>query len=239
MSDTQSVDLLKSQNEDLKNSVANLQDKVDELTKANSEAGIQKLESEIQSLSDKLEATEKELNEATANIDALNSEKTELSNQLKEVSEAKEELETQVTEAKEAQIKANRISHLVDGGVTKDVAEAKVETFANLNDEQFEAVAEDIIFASKMKDKEDDKEKKEDKSKASNDKSSDDISEDEAESKASEDVLENVEASDEPNLTVEASDNEEDSMKSIRSELQKVLASHLGYDIEDDETESN
>lgn len=238
MSDTQ-ADLLKSQNDELKQTVASLQAKVEEMTKASSEAGIKKLESEIETLGAKLEAAEKERDDAKAQIETLASEKDEISEQLTKANEAKEALEKEATEAKEAQVKANRISHLVDGGVNKEIAEAKVELFADLNDEQFNSVAEDVISAYKDKMKDEEK-KKDDKSDASDDDSSEeDASKDDAEASADEKVLDEAEANEEPNLTADASDSTENTEYQEQvNDLRAAIASRFGYS-DDEDADSN
>ena len=232
MSDTQ-ADLLRTQNDELKQTVAGLQAKVEEMTKASSEAGIKKLESEIEGLSAKLEAAEKERDEAKAEVATLTSEKDEISTQLTQANEAKAELETKVAEAEKAQVKANRISHLVDGGVDKAVAEAKVEVYASLTDEQFNAVAEDIIaVAEKMMDEE--KKKKGEKSECSDSSDDDDVSKDDAEASADDSVLEEAEADEQPDLTADASDSTEPTEYEQQvSELRAAIASRFGYGDED------
>lgn len=234
MSDTQ-LDLLKSQNDEFKQTIAGLQAKVEEMTKASSEAGIKKLESQIEALSAKLEAAEKERDEAKAEIKTLSSEKDEISEQLTKANEAKETLEKEVSEAKEAQVKANRISHLVDGGVNKDIAEAKVEVFANLNDEQFNVVAEDIISAAKKHMEDEDKKKKEDdKSDASDDSSDDDVSKDDAAANVDDNVLDNAEADEQPDLTADASDSTEPTEYEQQvNDLRVAIASRFGFVDED------
>lgn len=238
MSDTQ-VDLLKNQNDELKQTIASLQAQVTEMTKASSEAGIKKLESQIETLSAKLEAAEKELGEAKEALATASSEKDQISEQLTKANEAKAELETKVAEAEKAQVRANRISHLVDGGVDKAVAETKVDIYANLTDEQFNSVAEDIIaVAEKMMDEE--KKKKGDKGKTEcSETSSDDISQDDAEASADDSVLEEAEADEQPDLTADASDSTEATEYEQQvSELRAAIASRFGYS-DDEDADSN
>ena len=247
MADNLSVDLLTKQNEKNETTIASLQAKVDELTKASSEAGVKTLETQVSELSSKLEAAEKARDEAVASVENLTSEKEELSSQLTEANEAKATLQQEVDEAKAAKVIADRVAHLVDGGVEKEVAELKVETFASLNDEQFNSVAEDIIAAvqaGKMYDGKDGK-KKEDKEAEAEDKkeeekkkdaeASEDITEDPAEASADEAVIEEAdatEAEEEPVLSAEASDDASDT-ESLREELRSALASRLGYEVEE------
>ncbi len=246
--DNLSVDLLTKQNEKNETTIASLQAKVDELTKASSEAGVKTLETQVSELSSKLEAAEKARDEAVASVENLTSEKEELSSQLTEANEAKSALQQEVDEAKAAKVIADRVAHLVDGGVEKEVAELKVETFASLNDEQFNSVAEDIIAAveaGKMYDgKKEDKEDKEDKDAEASETEevvAEDITEDPAEASADEAVIEDADASEveeEPVLSAEASDDNTET-ESLREELRSALASRLGYEVEVKEEEAS
>jgi len=240
MSDTQSVDLLKSQNDEFKTTIAGLQAKVDELTKASSEAGIKSLESEVENLSAKLVAAEKERDEALANVETLTSEKIEISDQLTVAMKAKDAMEKEAEDAKKAKVKADRTSSLVEAGVEKDVAEAKVELYDNLTDEQFASIAEDIVAAKMHKEEKKDKKEEEEAmyKKDAGMKSKSDESEDSAEANADESVLEEAEASEEPTLTTEASDVSEKTEFQLQVEdLQAAIASRFGYPTDEEDVE--
>ncbi len=232
-----SVDLLRSQNDDLKQSVASLNDKVEKLTKSASEAGVKALEGQVEDLGGKLEATEKERDEANATIVTLTSEKEALGTQLTEANEAKDVLEKVATEAKEAQTKADRVASLVDGGVDKEVATSKVETFASLNDDQFATISEDIIAAANFDKDAGRKDKKnDDKSGKASDDSSDDESRDSADANTK--VLDDADASsDEAGMSADASD-EVDETEALRADLRTTLAHRLGHDIDDEDDDS-
>lgn len=235
-----SVEFLKTQAAEQKDTITKLEAKINELVQAQTEAGIAAIKADAETLKNTLEATEKERDEALASVETLTSDKTDLSDQLAKATEAKEALDKELSEAKEAQTKADRIASLVDGGVDKEVATTKVEVFANLTDEQFEVVAADIVAAAFPPKKDDEKDDKKDKSKSS-DESSDDISKDDAEANADESVVDNAEASDdEVDLTVEASDddNEEaDKAEATRASIAMFLSARKGHQVEETETE--
>lgn len=148
MSDTLVAEY-KSQVDDLKKAVAKLSEQNDQLAKANSEAGVKALQTELAELKVKLTASQDEVAQQKKAVETITAEKNTLDTNLKTVAAAKAELEQQVATAKAEKVTADRVSKLVDGGIEKTVATTKVTTFANLNDEQFNAVATDLIAAAK------------------------------------------------------------------------------------------
>lgn len=100
-----------------------------QVAKANAEVEAQKAVAE--ELKSQVDATKKEVETAKAEVEKLTSANAELS--------------TKIETAEKNQTRAERIAKLIDGGVAKDVAEAKVEKFSALSSEQFDEVAEVII----------------------------------------------------------------------------------------------
>jgi hypothetical protein len=234
MSDTLSVDLLQKQNEELKATVANLQEEVKHSSKASIDEKVKAFEATISDFESKVEAAKKESDEAKAEVATLTEAKEGVEKELAEANKAKAELETQVSEAKAAQTKANRVSRLVEAGYDKEAAEAKVEPFASLNDEQFEVVACELVEAKKHMEKDD---KEEDKSKGSEDASSeeDQTADSTGEANANDETLENAEANSEPNMSASASS--EDEGESLRDELRVALGHILGSSDDDEQGE--
>lgn len=115
------------------------------LTKALAEVDEEKHAEVIKTLEDKTNASDKALETASAALTTSKASVAEAEAKNVELTKTNEELTKQVAETKASELRVNRISLLVDGGVAKDVAEAKVELFANLDDEQFKAVAEEIV----------------------------------------------------------------------------------------------
>ncbi len=202
---------------------ASLKTEIDARKKAEkevTEAGVEKLKADNEDLKKKYVAecetvvdTNKKLTESEKSVQGLNKE-------LEEVKESKSRLEKEMDEIKAAELRASRISTLVDGKIDKDVAAEKVEKFSNLTDEQFEDLAGELIEAQKDKNfppkkKDKDKEEDDDKDKASL--TVDDKTLDKTQAGA-EDI----------NLASEDNDDEDD-LKLVRSELQAAIASRLGH----------
>jgi len=101
-------------------------------------------------------------------------------------------------EIQASEVKANRVSTLVDGNFDKESAIAKVEMFANLSDEQFGVVATELISAVQAKAKNVDGSNDSDTSDATDTKDvdTDDAEKDSADAGATEDVLDGAKASD-------------------------------------------
>lgn len=223
MSDKTVDNLLQQQNTELKETVARLEDRVRELSNASITEKTKSLEGKITALEEKVTAAEEECDKLKAEIKTLTEAKETVDKELAEANEAKTELEKQIADAKAATIKANRVSRLVDGGYEKDVAENKVETFASLSDEQFEAIAIELVSAKKMGKKEDEEE--EEAQAGDETLSEDPTSDPTGEAVAGEDTLESVDPNGEPSMSVSAS--EEDDSEEIRIELRTALASRL------------
>lgn len=196
--------------ESLKAELATLRDSQN--TKA-----LETLEAKVSSLEADKNNLQVKLDEAVASISTLTDEKSNLATELDKITKANEDLTNQIKTAEEAQTKANRISSLVDGGVDKTKATEKVELFANLSDDQFNAVAAELIAASKALSTETPVEET----------PSDDPTVDGAESNADASVLENVEAEEEVTLASENEDGGEDSAEALRSELSATFAKLL------------
>jgi uncharacterized coiled-coil protein SlyX len=83
----------------------------------------------------------------------LDNEKTNASSLTNE----KNTLETRIValekEIGDTKIRASRLATLVDGGVSKEIAEQKIELYFALSDDQFNAIAEDLIEVVKCKNK--------------------------------------------------------------------------------------
>jgi len=233
------LNLLADQNKELKSSVADLQDKVDQLTKASSEAGVKALEANVSDLQGKLEASNSELTEVKASVVSITAEKDTVDTELTEAKKAAAKLEEEIAEAHAAKIQVDRVAHLVSGGVDKEVAEKKVETFADLSDEQFSSVADDIIAVANKDDKAADKKKADDKKKdaKASDDSDDDTSKDDADKDADASVLEDAKASDDLDLSTDATKEKEEALASLREELQMAVASQIGRDVQEDSNE--
>lgn len=147
--DNSMSDVLKDQLEALKKENASLASRVEDLQGQLSKADVEKYTSTIKEL-------ETELAKAKEDYEALAKKNEESSTSVKdskkkydELAKAHEELVKQCDELKSEKVTAARIAYFVEGEVEKAVATEKVETFSNLNDDQFKAVADTIIEAAK------------------------------------------------------------------------------------------
>ena len=251
------LDFYKNQVSELKASVNTLSEEKKELEAQLTEAGAKEYDAKIAELqvtiAEKDETIEAKVTESEALATELTETKTKLEEaeaKVVEVEQAKAELDAQLAQIEAEKVRASRISQLVEAGLETEEAEAAVEKFAELSDDQFEAIA--LMVAPKdKKDKKEDAIKKEEAAKKEEanmppalkealDKKKkkegegmktmkpptasleeDDITQDDAEAAAEEEVLEEVEASDEVALSAndEGSEDEFDSTRAALSDL--------------------
>lgn len=214
--------IYKEQAAKLEKTLAELEGKLAEANDKLSKAGIEKYTSQIEELTAKAAALETEKTDLHTSLEEAQAKVATATEQLDAEKTAKAELETKLAEITEAEAKANRVSTLVDGGITKETATEKVDTFANLSDEQFSVIATELINASKAQ--------------ATTETPTEETSEgneevpdeevDEAE--ASEEVLEEVETEEETTDLSVATETEIDDQTDLRNELQQAIAAHLG-----------
>ena len=251
------LDFYKNQVSELKASVNTLSEEKKELEAQLTEAGAKEYDAKIAELqvtiAEKDETIEAKVTESEALATELTETKTKLEEaeaKVVEVEQAKAELDAQLAQIEAEKVRASRISQLIEAGLETEEAEAAVEKFAELSDDQFEAIA--LMVAPKdKKDKKEDAVKKEEAAKKEEanmppalkealDKKKkkegegmktmkppkasleeDDITQDDAEAAAEEEVLEEVEASDEVALSAndEGSEDEFDSTRAALSDL--------------------
>ncbi len=191
------ADLLKAQETVAKSNIASLEQQIADLKAENSKA------------TETIEAKDKELSTAQEELKTLQAEKVK-------TDEAKAKLEKELEEVRASELEAKRVAMLVDGGIDKADASAKVKLFANLNDEQFEVLAKELVEAKKKKEKyEKDEEDDDDDASGSDDDSDVD---DSGEASAS---GTNVEPESEPNLSGE--DDTDAEALALRKEIASLL----------------
>jgi hypothetical protein len=192
--------------EDLKTQNIELQAKLDEAIAAQAD------------LQAKLAISEKTSVDLTVQLAEANTKITEEQTKASELEGVKTTLESRVAslenEIKLTKTVAARLSILVDGGIAKDIAQQKIDLFANLNDEQFQDVANELIEAAKCKTKSkvEPKEGEED--------------EEDFDEKAAETDLEDVKPEADASLITEpesAEENAENDQKLLRGALAKQL----------------
>ena len=199
---------------------AELEKKVTEAGIAQYESKIVALEADVKSLNDKIQGSEAEVKTAKEEVNTLTTKANELA-------KVNQELSDKLAKVEAEKIVASRISMLVEGGIARDVAEKKVQTFSNLNDEQFTDLSQELIQAAKkMTDEEkkkaaEDEKKKQDKEKAK--------SVDEA-------ALENAEAEKEI-VGSPAPESVQEELTEVRKSLASFVRSRVGKPLEEDEEE--
>ena len=223
------IDILKTQLDEVKAQLIEAQkakitaeEKLSKADIAKSEARVIELEAELTSAKAEIETSKKTIDEITAKC-ADNEKK------MKDEQKAKSDLEIKIAEMTQAQITANRITTLVEGGIDREVAEKKVTLYANLNDEQFKDISTDLIAAWSPKQTPEEKKIAEDKKKKDDAKATDEEETKENETNADVTVLDGAKPTDEPNLA--AGGEHIDETAELRSELQSVLASRLGINL--------
>jgi len=222
----------KDRAEQLEKTVAELQSNLAEVNDKLAKADVEKYVSQVEELTNKVTAQDEEITTLKTQLDEAKSQVEEATKAVEDEKSAKAELQTKLDEMTEAELKSNRISTLVDGGIEKDVATEKVEKFANLNDEQFESIASELINAAKAQttataeDTSKDSESEEDEVA--------DGEQDEADANAEDEVLETAEANEqEADLSV-ASEESDDDVADLRKELAQAIAARLGRNINHD-----
>ena len=238
-------DYLEKEVADLKVALESSKAEVKELTEKLSEASVKEYETQIEELKASLENVETEKQSFVTVAEAAEEKVASLEATIAELTEKLNQAEAEMYGMKEKDKKEKRMASLVEAGMDAEEAEVQLETFANLNDDQFDVFvsamkkymkngkvkAEEDSEAGMhgdMKKKED--EKKDDEAKAEEVEDTEAAAEEvEAEvTEASEEVLDTAEVQEEANLSIASEDIETEAVASLRSNLndwvtQKVL----------------
>jgi hypothetical protein len=140
-----SLELLQKQLDEAKAEVEKLKGVNTDLQTQVAKVNVEKYEKEIAELKSVNEDLNSQISVANEKIENLTSVKAENENTIKALGSEKAELEKTLATIKQESVSAKRVSMLVEAGVAKDVATAKVAKFINLNDEQFEDIANTVI----------------------------------------------------------------------------------------------
>ena len=140
-----SNEIYKEQLEEAKASLASLEQENDALKNELSDANV----SSFKELIEKLEADNVTLVSAQDELNEIVEQKsttiTEREGKISELSDAKDKIEEELETVKTEKLIANRVSILVEGGLSKEDASEKVSKFEYLSDEQFSEIAETIL----------------------------------------------------------------------------------------------
>lgn len=180
------------------------------------------LETEQQTLAEvkaALEALTLEKEQAMKMADEEKKKKQEEMDKMKAELDAANEVlaayKSKEEEMKKKEMMMKRKASLIDAGLDSDTAEAELNKFENLDDQSFDNM---INLLAAMKPKKEDMPKKEEEAMMMKKKASEDLSE----------VLENVEASEDADLSVGSDSSEEDDSDSTTAALVEFVYSRLG-----------
>lgn len=116
----------------------------------------EELQNQVNELTGKLEAALAQVNQLTEQVNSLTSTKSELETEIVSLNEKNTVLARENDGFKVEKINMQRANVLLSGGFTPDEAQAKITVFANLSDEQFEVIAQELVEAKKSKSKDKD-----------------------------------------------------------------------------------
>lgn len=243
-----SNEILNDQIAELKNALESAKAENSALTDRLAEANVEKYEKSIDKLKNQIQTAEENLSEKATELEVASSSLEELTSKFESITEAHEKLENHISEMEAAEKTRARKSSLIEAGLSDEEAEAKLETFGSLNDEQFAALAETIAIYTQTIDTPDtptdgdtgegfvhqEDEKKKKKKKHEEDEDDSDASEEAeaSEEKSDEEVLETAQAEEASALSVEADasvggDDEVDGVRaSLQDWVQTVILDH-------------
>ena len=232
------ADILKSQLDEVKTSLAKVEVENKELQNRLAKSNVEKYENQITDLTTQLQAAQQTLGEQKDKAQKSELDIEDLKAKLNASEEAKSELEAKITLAEKAKVEADRISLLVDGGFEREKAQEKVKTFSNLNDDQFKVLSEELISAVKLQANSDTEDSDSEKSGPSEENASVDEEQDTADANADSQVLENAEV-DNKDIDGAAGTDETDEVHDRRMALAAFISSRLGRSFSDNESESS
>lgn len=145
-------DIFQKQIEDLTSKNDALASEVIALRSELSKADVQKYVAEIDALKASVDELAKDSSKKDEEMKMKDKEAELYKSKAAELEASLKELADEVSRYQAEKLTASRVSVLVDGGYSKEDAEAKVAIFASLNDEQFEVFAGELVdLAMKMK----------------------------------------------------------------------------------------
>ena len=234
-----SNDILNDQIQELKESLAAIKAENKELNAQVAEANVGKWENQVAELKEQLETLTNELGSANESLSAASVQIEELEATLASETEARSKAEDLVKTMEDEKTQAGRTAQLIEAGLSEEEALAKIEVFADLSDEQFEALAEAITVAKPFKaevkkhDEEEDKEKakpekmiKADQAEEESEASEEESFEEAEAEVVDEEVLETASVEEAIDMTV-ASEDTEDEIEHVRANLRNWVNSYV------------
>ena len=217
-----SNEILSDQIAELKASLESAQAENTALTDKLAEANVEKYEQSIKEQSDLLTVRAEQIESLTSELGASKSSAEELTAKFEVINASHDKLVSYVADMDAAEKARSRKASLIEAGLSDEEADAKVEIFADLSDEQFGIVTQTLAdYSDKWKkNKKDKKDEDDDDETDSSVETADE--EVEVEAKVDEEVLETVKAEETSSLSV-ASDaivGSDDGIDVVRAGLQ-------------------
>ena len=204
-SNNMSNEILSDQISDLKAALDSAQAENKELADKLAEANVEKYEQSIKEQAEQLAVKAEQIETLTTELEAAQKSVSDLTISFEESKEACAKFESQIAEMEATEKARSRKAMLVEAGLTDEEAEAKMETFGDLSDEQFTALSETLAgYTSKKKDEEDeeDTEASVETEEVQETEATQEV--EEVEAKVDEEILETVQAEESVPLSVES-----------------------------------
>tara|TARA_R100001244_G_scaffold95857_1_gene71904 strand:+ start:756 stop:2393 length:1638 start_codon:yes stop_codon:yes gene_type:complete len=217
-----SNEILSDQIAELKASLESAQAENTTLADKLAEANVEKYEQNIEELNNQLKTSAEQIKSLTSELAASKSNAEEITSKFEVINASHDKLVSYVADMDAAEKARSRKASLIEAGLSDEEADAKVEIFADLSDEQFGIVTQTLAdYSDKWKkNKKDKKDEDDDDETDSSVETADE--EVEVEAKVDEEVLETVKAEETSSLSV-ASDaivGSDDGIDVVRAGLQ-------------------
>ena len=214
-----SNDLLNDQVKELKEALASVQADNKELTEKLSKANLEKYDTQIKELTDDLQTLAVDLKTSEEASASKDEEIKSLQTQFTEATASLTQVQSELQEIEHQQKTEKRVAALVGAGLTQEDAEAKMEIFDSLTDDQF-AMMVDTVASVKP-------EEVEVEVQAEETQAEEEVEEEVVASE--EEVLETAEAEESVDLSVEADteDTQSEEIETVRAGLQDWVTEHI------------
>ena len=199
-----SNEILNEQIAELKTALESAQAENKDLVDKLSEANVEKYEKTIDELIQQAKANEEQIEALTKELEAAQSVAEELTSALETSNTAYAKLDAEVAEMKAIEKARARKASLIGAGLSEEEADAKLETFAGLSDEQFDALAVTLSAYTKTSDAVVEPDTSQSAEEEVAEESDTSEAQEALEEKTDEEVLETVQAEESSPLSVEA-----------------------------------
>ena len=227
-----STDILNNQVNELKQALADVQAENKELSEKLSKANVEVWDNQISELTEQVKTLEESLCKANEDLQAEVSKSEGLESKIEEETGARTKAEDSIKSMLKEKAKAERMTALIEAGLSEEEATAKIEIFDGLSDEQFTAMAETLKSAYNTKKMASDNEEDAKDSEAAEaaeavESEPENHEEEEAEaSEVDEEVLETASVEETIDMSVASEDTEEES-ENVRANLREWVNTYV------------